>query len=63
MLLKLLQAVFDAVPNEGAILLEWVVCFLDERIATDILEHLAEGRNNTPRQCRWTGRLLASNDS
>ena len=38
----LLQAVSDAVPHDHAIILEWVACFLDERIATDILEHLDE---------------------
>ena len=36
----LLQAMSDAVPNDNAVILEWVACFLDERIATDILEHL-----------------------
>ena len=36
----LLQAMSDAVPNDNAVILKWVACFLDERIATDILEHL-----------------------
>ena len=36
----LLQAVSEAVLQTDAIMLEWVACFLDERIATDILEHL-----------------------
>ena len=38
----LLQAVSEAVPQTDAIILEWVACFLDECIATDILEHLDE---------------------